>query len=100
MRVIWTPRAERRAVEAYEFIARERPQAAVEWLRELLVRVSSLDRLPQRGRVVPEINRVTYRELLLPPYRIIYRVDAKQVVVLTLRHSRRNWDAREIPPEL
>ena len=28
--------------------------------------------------------------------RIVYRVDAKQVVVLTIRHSRCDWDASEI----
>ena len=30
------------------------------------------------------------------PYRVIYRVDGKRVVVLTIRHARRAWDTAEI----
>lgn len=97
MRVIWSPLAQRRALEAVDYIARERPLAAAAWLDELLARVGRLDRFARRGRVVREIGRVEYRELLHAPYRIIYRVDASRVVVLTLRHWRREWDPAEVP---
>jgi plasmid stabilization system protein ParE len=96
VKVIWSPLAERRAIEAFGVIAADRPQAAAKWLRELLTRVGTLDRFPKRGRVVPEINKPAYRQILLHPYRVVYRVDAKQVVVLTIRHSRRAWDSDEI----
>ncbi len=66
------------------------------WLRELLAPVGTLDRFAKRGRVVPEIGKPTHRQILHHPYRIVYRVDAKQVVVLTIRHSRRDWDSSEI----
>lgn len=96
MKVIWSPLAERRAAEAFDAIAKDRPQAAVKWLRELLVRVGTLDRFAKRGRAVPEIGKPAYRQILHHPYRLIYRVDLKQVVVLTVRHSRRDWDPREV----
>jgi toxin ParE1/3/4 len=96
VKVIWSPLAERRAIEAFETIAQDRPQAAAKWLRELIARIGSLDRFAKRGRMVPEIGKTTHRQLLHHPYRIVYRVDAKQVVVLTIRHSRRDWDASEI----
>ena len=96
MNVIWAPLAERRALEAVEFIQRERPTTAVAWLEGLLTKVASLDRLAMRGRVVPEIGRRSYRELLHRPYRVIYRIDAGHVVILTLRHERRAWDASEL----
>jgi plasmid stabilization system protein ParE len=96
VKVIWSPLAERRAIEAFDAIAHDRPQAAAKWLRELLARVGSLDRFAKRGRMVPEIGKPTHRQILHHPYRVVYRVDAKQVVVLTIRHSRRDWDAREI----
>lgn len=98
MKVIWSPLAERRAIEAFDAIAKDRPQAAAKWLRELLARVGTLDRFAKRGRVVPEIGRSTHRQILHHPYRIVYRVDAKQVVVLTIRHSRRDWDLGEVVP--
>lgn len=96
MRVVWSPLAEARAIEAVSYIAQERPQAAAAWLEELLARAAALDRFPKRGRVVEEIGLPAYRELLHAPYRVIYRVDATRVVILTLRHSRRAWDASEV----
>ena len=96
MKVVWSPLAERRAIEAFGAIAQDRPQGAANWLRELLTRVGTLDRFAKRGRVVPEIGKPAYRQILQHPYRIIYRVDAKQVVVLTIRHSRSAWDSGEV----
>ena len=96
MKVVWSPLAESRALEAVDAIAADRPRAAVAWLDELLDRVASLGRLEKRGRIVPEIGNAAYREIFQHPYRIIYRVDATQVVVLTIRHGRRDWDPAEV----
>ena len=96
MKVVWSPLAEQRALEAVAHIADDRPQAAAAWLEELIDRVASLSRLAKRGRVVPEIGKSAYREIFQHPYRIIYRVDATQVVVLTARHGRRDWDPAEV----
>lgn len=96
MKVIWSPLAERRALEAVEYIAQDRPHAAAAWLEELLERVAKLDRFPKRGRMVREIGKPTHREVFHEPYRIIYRVDAARVVILTLRHWRRAWDGTEV----
>ena len=96
MKVKWSELAERRAAEAMDYIARERPQAAVAWLDELLARVAQLDRFPNRGRVVPEIGRPEYRELIIGPYRVVYRVDPARVVILTVRHGRQHWDDADV----
>ena len=83
MRVTWSALAEKRALEAVDYIAQDRPQAAAAWLEELLERVARLDRFARRGRVVPEIGRSTVREIWHAPYRVIYRVEASRVVILT-----------------
>ena len=96
MKVVWSPLAEQRALEAVEFIAQDRPGAAAAWLEKLLDRVSKLEQFEQQGRVVHEIGLAAYREVLHAPYRIIYRVDAARVVILTLRHARRTLDPSEV----
>ena len=96
MRVVWSPLAEERAVEAFEQIARDRPSAAVRWLERLLERVGSLASFPDRGRAVPELQRPDVRELVVKPYRVIYRRDPKRVVVLTIHHGRREFDPEEV----
>ena len=96
MKVTWSPLAEQRAREAVDYIAKDRPEAAARWLEALLERVGTLARFARRGRVVPEIGSPAYREILHAPYRVIYRVDATRVVILTLRHGRRAWDSAEV----
>lgn len=96
MKVTWSALAERRALEAVDYIAQDRPQTAAAWLEELIERVGDLDHFSRRGRVVPEIGLPAYREILHAPYRVIYRVDASRVLILTLRHSRRSWDPSEV----
>ena len=97
MKVIWAPLAEARAREAVDYIAADRPAVAAVWLEELLARTDALRRFARRGREVPEIGRTQYREILHAPYRVIYRIDEAQVVILTLRHWRRAWDPSEVP---
>lgn len=97
MKVIWAPLAEQRALEAVDYIARERPAVAAAWLDKLLEKTAALGRYPRRGPTVPEIARPSYREIQHAPYRVIYRVDAEHVVILTLRHWRRAWDPSEVP---
>jgi plasmid stabilization system protein ParE len=96
VKVIWSPLAEQRAAEATDSIIQDQPQAAAAWLEELIERVARLDRLARRGRMVREIGLPAYREILHAPYRVIYRVDAARVVILTLRHWRRAWDPAEV----
>ena len=99
MKVVWSPLAEQRALEAVEFIAQDRPRTAAMWLEKLLELVGTLAVFEQQGRVVEEIGLPAYREILHAPYRVIYRVDAARVVILTLRHVRRAWDSAEVDDE-
>ena len=96
MKVVWSPLAEQRALEAVEYIALDRPGAAAAWLEKLLERVKALEQFEQQGRVVREIGLPAYREVLHAPYRVVYRVDAARVVILTLRHERQAWDPDEV----
>jgi plasmid stabilization system protein ParE len=96
MKVVWSPLAEQRALEAVDYIAQHRPQTAAVWLENLLERVRQLGHFEQQGCMVSEIGIPAYREVLHAPYRIMYRVDTARVVILTLRHVRRAWDPAEV----
>lgn len=96
MKVVWTRLAERRAIEAFEHIAGERPGAAVAWLERVLDTVANLHAFPDLGRPMPEFARPDYRQFIVKPYRIVYHRRATVAVILTLRHVRRDWDPGEI----
>lgn len=96
MRVVWAPLAIERAVEQAKFIAADKPEAARRWLGDLFTSVAKLSKLPQLGRQVPELARADLRELDFHGYRVIYRVEKRQVSILTVRHGRRLFDSSEV----
>lgn len=96
MRVAWSPLAIERAVEQARHIAADKPAAAEKWLNGLFDSTDPLARFPRQGRVVPELALPEFRELDYKGYRVIYRLEPKQVSVLTVRHGRRLLDLSEL----
>ena len=92
----WAPLAFDRAAEHARYIAAERPVAAERWLDELVRLVGGLATAPRRGRMVPEIGRPDLREIFHGAYRVIYRLEPKRIAILTIRHARQQFDAREL----
>ncbi|TVP74727.1 MAG: type II toxin-antitoxin system RelE/ParE family toxin [Gemmatimonadales bacterium] len=88
MKVVWSPTARARAIAAVDYIAEDRPGAALEWLDGMVSRVEMLSELPEQGRVVPEWNEPAVREIMYDPYRVIYEVSEDRVEILTLSHQR------------
>lgn len=88
MRLIWAPQALERAAEIVDYIATDRPAAALDWIDGLEERLTALPGLPDQGRVVPEWYESTVRELIYKRHRVIYEVHADRVEILTIRHSR------------
>jgi len=88
MRVVWSPRALERVEAIARTIAGDRPVAAERWVRAIFARVAQLRDHAESGPVVPELSRPEVRQLQSPPYRIIYRVEARRVLILTIRHGR------------
>lgn len=98
MKIAWAPLAVQRAIEQARFIALDKPGAAAKWLDGLFDLAETLERFPERGRVVPELGNQEFRELAYGKYRLIYRVEARRVSVLTVRHGRRLLDLHELEP--
>lgn len=92
MKVVWTRQAESMLDEAVDYIAAERPASALRWLDETMERVRSLERFPDLGRIVPELQRPEIREVLVDPYRVSYHRDEQQVTILAVLHDRRLFE--------
>jgi len=96
VRIVWSPLAVERAIEAARYIAADNPPAAQSWVEALFVRVERLSRFPQSGRPVPELRRLDVREIIHGSYRVIYRTEKARLVILTVRHGRRLLDPGEL----
>ena len=88
MKVQWAPLAIDRVAEIAAYIAEDNPLAAEKWIRDAFARVAQLRQFPQSGRQIPETPRKDIHELVCDNYRIIYRIDSRQVSILTVRHTR------------
>ena len=88
MKIIWSPLAIDRATEIADYIAQDKPSAAVKWINTIFSKVDQLASFPEMGRIVPEIENNQFREILYGNYRIIYRIEKKQISILTIRHGK------------
>ena len=99
-KIIWSRQARDDLGEIVTYIARNNRTAAESFGYRLMAKADLLAQFPEIGRVVPEEQDETVREIIVPPYRIIYRVLAENNVVAIARvwHSARGEP--EIPRNL
>ena len=76
-------------------IARDSPDRARRFGNVLIDKALSISAFPERGRVVPELNEPSVREIIHGSYRIIYEIFQEPSVVYVLRF----WHASRGTPE-
>lgn len=89
MTIRWARRAVRDLAQIHLYIEADDPDAADRWVRKLWERAEKASRVPMAGRIVPEYGRSDLREVFLKSYRIIYRVDGRDLVVVTVIEGHR-----------
>ena len=85
--------AEKDLAGIIEYIAEDSLTNAINVFEKLKKKASSLNLFPQRGRIFHELKDhgiILYRELIVAPWRIIYRISDKKVYVLSVIDSRQN----------
>jgi plasmid stabilization system protein ParE len=68
------------------------PDVGDRLVAELFERIELLGDHPDMGRVVPEFGQPFLRELIHPPFRIVYRREPKKVRVVRIWRSERLLD--------
>jgi toxin ParE1/3/4 len=93
--VLWTKTAGQDLGSIIDYIAQDSPDRALEILHAIRTAASALTSMPERGRIVPELKVhgiSTYRDLIISPWRLIYRTEGKNVIILTVIDGRRNLE--------
>jgi len=91
--VVWSNIAENDLKNIIEYIAADSQSNALKIFKNIKQKASSLYTFPDRNRIVPELRDhgiLQYRELIIPPWRILYRISEKYVYVLCVLDSRQN----------
>ncbi|HHR85701.1 MAG TPA: type II toxin-antitoxin system RelE/ParE family toxin [Candidatus Acetothermia bacterium] len=91
--VIWATTAADDLADIVAHVANDSHTNALRVLEEIKQASLQLYHLPERGRIVPELQDqgiTQYRELIVTPWRVLCRIAGKNVFVLSVLDSRRN----------
>jgi toxin ParE1/3/4 len=93
--VYWTPVAMGDLAAIVDYISQDSPTNAQGVFTAIRAKARTLEFLPTRGAFVPELRRhgsEAFRQLLEGPWRIVYRIAGRQVVVYAVLDSRRDLE--------
>ena len=65
------------------------PQIGQDFVTAIIGHIETLSIHPEIGRVVPELNEELIRELIHPPFRIVYVRESKSINIIRVWRSER-----------
>ena len=89
-KVRWADSALDELDKVAEYIALDKISEAKKLVRRVFSRVGLLSDSSECGRVPPELGNKSYREVIVEPCRIFYRLINDEVVILYVMRSERN----------
>lgn len=81
--------------EIITYFYEKNSQFAIELYKKIKNRIDELVVFPERGRVVPELEKqgiTKYRQIIEGNYRIIYSIKSTRITILMIVDSRRNLE--------
>jgi len=87
--IIWTVPALLDLNEIAEYIALDKPDAASHLVQTVFSKTEHLEEFPESGRNPPELKKSRYKELIVGPCRIFYRIEKDMVYILFVMRSER-----------
>jgi len=85
----WSPHAVRDLESIRDYIATDSPRYAALVIERIMGAVERLTDFPESGRIVPERNDPAIREVIVKPYRIVYRLRPGLVEIATVFRASR-----------
>jgi toxin ParE1/3/4 len=88
--IIWAEPALDNLNDIAEYIAVSNPYAARQLVENVFSKVQRLEQFPDSGRIPEEISTLNYREVVVNPCRVFYKVDNDSVYILHLLRQERD----------
>lgn len=92
-RVKWSRAASTDLLNIIDYISEDSTNVAINIFEKIRSKCETLNHTPERGRIVPELKEYgifSYHELIVKPWRIIYRISDNKIYILAVIDSRRN----------
>ena len=81
-KIVWADPAIQDLDAIADYIALEKPAAAHQLVQQVLAAVRRLQKFPQMGSLPTELRGLPYRQLIVSPCRIFYRIEKKVVYIV------------------
>ena len=87
--IIWTEPALSDLNAIAEYIALDKPSAAINLVQKVFSSTERLEQFPESGRKPPEFKKSKYLEIIVNPCRIFYRIEGDKIYILYVMRSER-----------
>lgn len=88
--IVWTEPALSDLNDIAEYIALENTAAAKSLVQAIFAKVERLETFPESGRIPPELEHLTYCEIIVKPCRIFYKQEGDTVFILFVMRAERD----------
>ena len=91
--IFWTHWANFDLKDILTYISRDSPQTAHKIMDKIDETVNNLVFFPNKGRKIPELasyNVGNYREIIISPWRLFYKVEENKIYIIGIIDGRRN----------
>jgi toxin ParE1/3/4 len=89
--VIWSKPARDDLKAIFDYIKKDSRYYAEKVIDDIIEKSEYLERFPEMGRVVPEINESNVREIFVYSYRLIYEITNGNINIITIVHFARDF---------
>lgn len=96
MKIRWSHEALERLIEIEEYISKDSRDRAIKFVDQLIEHADLLSNKPRMGSTVPELANPDIREPIFKRYRIVYRLKANCIEILTVFEGHRRIRIDEI----
>ncbi len=90
----WTEQATNQLGAIAEYISLASPVYAEQMVERIVNRLRQAQEFPESGRRLHEAGSADVRELVEPPYRVLYRAASSTIDVLAIVHGRQDLPRR------
>ena len=87
--IVWTETALNDMNGIAEYISLDSAFYAKQFVAKIFLAVNKLEKYPELGKQIRELSKFSYKEILFKKYRIIYRLQADTIYIITVHHSSR-----------
>ena len=71
------------------YVRQQVPETGERLIRKVFYQIERLSDFPESGRIVPEFDLDNLREIIYPPFRLVYRLDQKRIRIVRVWRSER-----------